>query len=720
MTGPHSRAARNSLTELLRAAVRIDRTQSDPVVAFRNAVGVAAPLAIGTLSGSASLGLSATIGALQTAFADRPGPYRLRVLRMLATAFAATVTSYLAMIASPSDAGSVLLILVLAFGAGLLLAGGPSAAQTGTAATAAALVLGHIPQTPSGALQVSLLVLAGGAGQVVLAVAAWPLGRHRPERLALAGLYRDLATAARAPRGTTSGPPAGESLSRVRATLYGLGHDYGPSVEAYRSLLDEAERLRREIVVIAATAERLSDLPAPTAAIRAALSSGAVVLDQVATALERGKPLPEGAGEVARSAIRSAVAALDDSALLERPTARAAAARLRAFGGQLRAAVDSTDIGASEGGRDEEHHWSLHVPRLRLRDPIAVLRANVSPDSAVLRHAIRLAVLVAASDLVLRLLHYPRGYWVSLTLLVILRPDFGATVQRAVLRMAGTVLGLLLATGLVHFVPGGNWWQVALLFVFAFGMRFSGPNNFGLTALNLSALVVVLLAIAGVPAHTTFVIRSLATLAGGGLAIAAVLAFPTWERDLLPQRLVALLAAYRQYLAAVADPGADRDRLQSARARCRVARTNAQASLDRVSAEPVPATGSVELGRAVLTHTHRFVHAALAVDAVRAAVREAGGLPELDQFLAAAGEALAAAERAVAEGALPPQPVRLRPEQEKLAAALEAAPDQVGGAPSAAVLLEASDRITDSLDTLLAELRRQRGSARREPVMSSA
>lgn len=717
MTGPRTTAARNFLAELLRVAVGIDRTQSDPVVSLRNAAGVVAPLAIGTLAGSASLGLSATIGALQTAFADRPGPYRLRLLRMLATAFAATVTSYLAMIASSSDAGSVLLVLVVAFAAGLLLSGGPSAAQTGTAATAAALVLGHIPQTPSGALQVSLLVLAGGVGQVVLAVAAWPLGRHRPERLALAGLYRELAAAARSPRGTTSGPPAGDSLSQVRATLYGLGHDYGPSVEAYRSLLDEAERLRREIVVIAASAERLADLPAPTAAVRAALSSGANVLEQVAIALERGKPLPERAGELARSAIRSAVAALEEPAVLERPTARAAAARLRAFGGQLRAAVDSTDVGASEGGRDEERHWSLHVPRVRLRDPIEVLRANVSPDSAVLRHAIRLAVLVAASDLVVRLLQYPRGYWVSLTLLVILRPDFGATVQRAVLRMAGTVLGLLLATGLVHFVPGGDWWRVALLFVFAFGMRFSGPNNYGLTALNLSGLVVVLLAIGGVPAHTTFVMRSLATLAGGVLAIAAVLAFPTWERDLLPQRLVALLAAYREYLAAVADPEADRERLQSARARCRVARTNAQASLDRVSAEPVPAPRSVELGRAVLTHSHRFVHAALAVDAVRGAVREAGGVPELDEFLAAACDALSAAEQTVGQDTAP-QPVPLREEQEKLAAALAAAPERVGGASSAAVLLEASDRTTDSLDTLLAELRRQRSAARREPVMS--
>ena len=67
------------------------------------------------------------------------------------------------------------------------------------------------------------------------AIAGWPLGRHRPERLALAGLYRKIAELANHPPHTAVGPPLGEALASVRATLYGLGHDHGPSVEAYRA-----------------------------------------------------------------------------------------------------------------------------------------------------------------------------------------------------------------------------------------------------------------------------------------------------------------------------------------------------------------------------------------------------------------------------------------------------------------------------------------------------
>ncbi len=671
-------------------------------------MGVALPLAIGTLAGGASLGLAMTIGALQTAFADRPGPYRLRMLRMLGTATAAAVTSTLAIIASRSDAAEVVLLLVLAFVAGLLTAGGPSATQVGIAGVAAALILGHFRQPASVAPHVGLLVLAGGALQTAFAIAGWPLRRHRPERSALAALYRELATAARVQRGATAGPPAGDTLTQVRQTLYGLGHDHGPSVEAYRVLLDEAERIRREIVVLIAAAERLAGEGRPILAglVRGSLTAVASVLDELGAALDSGRPVRADALETARATLGPAIARLedepDDAAALTR---RAAAARLRALSGQLRAAVDSSGAGASEGRRGEEPAApGIHV----LRDPLAILRANLTPGSAVFRHAVRLGLLVAGVDAVVRVVNVNRGYWLPLTVLVVLRPDFATTWQRAVMRVLGTVVGLLLATALVHWVPGGEWWPVALIAIFAFGMRFAGPGNLALTAVCLSGLVVVLLEIQGVPAHSTVASRAFATLAGGGLAvIAAAALLPSWERRFVGPRLVGLLTAYRAYLDAVADLHTERSALQRARAACRLARSNAQSSVDRAASEPVRGQPEVELGRAVLAHTHRFIHAMLSIDAVRVPLRDAGGVPELAAFLAAAGAVLDAAGAAVAGGTAPAAVKGLRAQQEQLAQALTGDPERAGGVAVASTLIEASDRITNSLDTLTDELRRQ-------------
>lgn len=633
---------------------------------------------------------------------------------MLGTGLAAAVTSGLAITASTSNAGSVALLFVLAFTAGMLQAGGPSATQVGTAGVAAALVIGHAPQPPDVALHVALLVFVGGVLQTVLAVAAWPLGRHRPERMALARLYRELAVAAKQPPDIRVGPPAGDTLTSVRQTLFGLGHDHGPSVEAYRVLLDEGERIRREILVATALIERLVAEHNPILAglVRWGLAAAGDMLAELAAALEHARPVQLEVVSRADGALRHVAGRL--RADPDSPgawTRQAAAAGLSSLAGQLRAAVESSRAGASEGGREEERV----APSARLlRDPWAILRANLTPSSAVLRHAVRVSVLVAASDLAVRSAGFDRGYWVPLTVLVVLRPDFGTTLQRAVMRTIGTALGLLVATELVHWVPGGSWWLVALVFVFVFGMRYAGPGNIALTAVNISGMVVVLLDIAGYPAHATLVDRSIATLVGGALAVVAVLALPAWERQYVPTRLAALVGAYRDYLLAVADvdaPDAGREQLQRTRARTRVARTNAQASIDRARAEPVPADAQIDLGRTVLAQTHRFAHATLAIDAVRRTVREAGGFAKLRPFLDSAADSLAVVETAARTGEIAASAPRLRPLQEELAQILADDPDAVGGPATATILTEASDRITNSLDTLVAELHRRAGGA---------
>jgi uncharacterized membrane protein YccC len=699
------RAGRSSrLTALLRDAARLDRTQADPFVALRNAIGVVAPLIIGALTTSASAGLAPTIGALQTAFADRPGPYRLRLLRMLATAFAAAITSALAVAASRSDVGSATLLLVLAFGAGLLHSAGPSATQVGVAAVAAALLLGHVHQDPGHAVRAGLLVLAGGAGQTLLAVAGWPLGRHRPERLALAGLYRELADTARRPAGPGQGPPATDAVDTVQRTLYGLGHDHGPSVEAYRVLLDEGARIRREIVTLAAMIERIADDdPVGAGLCRSALAGAGDVLAEVADALRDGRPVEATRLDAARRRVRRAGDRLESGPAGSMLSARAASVRLRSLAGQLRAVLEVVGTGASEGGRAEPDDGR----RKMLRDPVAVLRANVALDSVLLRHAVRAAVLVGGSDLVVRLAGYDRGYWVPLTALMVLRPDFATTFQRAAMRVAGTIVGLLLATAFLYWaVPDNEWYFIVLIGVFFFAMRLAGPANLLLTAIAISALVVVLLGLSGVSTRATLVDRTVATVIGGALAIAATLLRPVWERDVLPDRLADLIGAYRSYLRVLADPDSSVDERRRARGAARLARTNAQGSLDRVRTDPVPAPTVVHLGESVLANSHRVVHALMTLDSVRS---QLGSAPVLADLLRSADGALQVAEESLRGAGDPRGSADVRPVQERLHRELMRDPDRFGGPGAAGAIDDASDRLANGVDTVLAGIRRNTG-----------
>lgn len=668
------------------------------MVAGRNAVGLIIPVAVAAVLGSPAVGVQAAIGGLQTAFADRPGPYRLRVARMLLTAVAAGLTAGLAAGFGNNLVVSALLLAVLAFGAGQLLAVGPSAAQVGIAATACALVLGHLPQHPLAALYTGLLVLAGGVVQTLLAVAAWPLGRHRPERHALASLYRQLAALAEAQIDTNTSPPLGPAIADADAVLRGAGHDHGPSVEAYRVLLDEAVRARQDILVLSGYADRLSrdGIGSSAQLLRDELTAAAAVLRVIAGGLQTGHPMDQSAAAKLLIPVGNSVGFLGDS-----QTERAAVNRVRSLAGQLRAMAETVRTGAGEGRTDEDE--GRLTGRARLRDPIAVLRANLSVRSPVFRHSVRLAILVPVTDVLTREVGISRGYWVSLTILVVLRPDFGSTFQRSLMRVLGTLIGLLLASVLVHFVLGDSTAaMIVLLALCFFGMRMAGPSNLGLAAVCLAGLVVVLLSLAGIPAHTTVIDRAVDTVVGGFIALFAALLWPSWERQQVPDQLATLIGAYRSYLQALIDPESTIGQRSSIRSRARLARSAAEASVDRARAEPVDSRGFVELGDATLAHTHRLVHALAAIDATRQARETYQQVPEFRLLIDAVLGGLAVLQQALEHGWVQIRDMKLRSLQADLAAALV----RSASSPElAASLVEATDRLVNSMDSVAAVLR---------------
>lgn len=121
--------------------MRLDFSQSDPVVAARNAVGIAVPLVVGVAVGSIPIAVFGAVGALFAAFADRPGNYRVRLSRMVTTSLAAGIGGGLSVLTSNSVVLSLLLIAVFSFISGMLMALGPVVAQIGIAGTAVAIVL---------------------------------------------------------------------------------------------------------------------------------------------------------------------------------------------------------------------------------------------------------------------------------------------------------------------------------------------------------------------------------------------------------------------------------------------------------------------------------------------------------------------------------------------------------------------------------------------------
>src|SRR5258708_28005143 len=94
--------------------------------------------------------------------------------------------------------------------------------------------------------------------------------------------------------------------------------------------------------------------------------------------------------------------------------------------------------------------------------------------------------------------------------------------------------------------------------------------------------------------------RALNSAAGGAIALVAYWLWPTWERTQVGEAVAQMLDAYRDYFRAIkesyihadAQLSADLDR---ARAAGRLARSNLEASIHRLSAEPGTTTESLKV-----------------------------------------------------------------------------------------------------------------------------
>jgi uncharacterized membrane protein YccC len=188
------------------------------------------------------------------------------------------------------------------------------------------------------------------------------------------------------------------------------------------------------------------------------------------------------------------------------------------------------------------------------------------------------------------------------------------------LRIVGTIVGLLLATGLFHVLPSGVAPELILIFTFVFLLRWLGPANYGIFGVVVSALIVLLLAVTGVSPKDVIWARGINTVIGGAMALLAYRLWPTWERTRVSERIAQMLDAYREYVHVLSqlDPNEDSyvRELERTRRSSRAARANLQASVDRLSSEPGTTRDQMSRLNAALASSHRFVHAAMALDAI--------------------------------------------------------------------------------------------------------
>jgi uncharacterized membrane protein YccC len=340
----------------------------------------------------------------------------------------------------------------------------------------------------------------------VLALALWPVRRLDPLKAALddavqamAGMLDGLALPDKEWAGLRERGSKALATAGTASAAFGSVDETGRSAEAYVQAL---VRIFHETVALRA--------------LRAAAGEEQGEIDDVVGTLSAA--LRESGG------VREALAVTAEFAerlAARRPDGDPAALRRGAVLGQVRRCLDRIAVAvravgllAAEGVR----------PPGRLPHRLAW---KAPPAGSGLEHAGRLGIAAAVAMALMLGVHEQYGKWFVFTVLLALRPSYGDTVERVVLRVAGTVLGAAGAALILAAVPG-PYTIVGTVLVFAtagFALREVSYGYWSVFATPLA----MMLADFSMPLDWEAAGFRLALTAGGGL-LALVAARMLWPR----------------------------------------------------------------------------------------------------------------------------------------------------------------------------------------------
>ncbi|MCX4579244.1 FUSC family protein [Streptomyces sp. NBC_01571] len=571
----------SSLVTISRDGLRIQRALAAPSAIARAVLSVLLATVLGLVLDDPVAGAMASVGAFICGIGTLLSPLRHPVVNALGMAAAFSAMAVLGALVHGTTWLFLLVLAVAAFATGLWRTMGIAPGIRGCLAVIGLMITADLAPDVHGGLVIAGWI-AVGTGLVVVVQLLPPYGpRFAAQRRALAALYQSLAEASVAAGSAGLGGSAPFTAARQALDL--LPQLSRPAAAAMFGLLGEAERIRRALHTVRLTVAAAGN--------QEALAAAAQVLGDISRTVASGREhrTPEEAWTLLESWV--AVSPVRGP--------RDLAARLRTAEQLARRSTDDR-----LGGVLEPH---TEVPGLYAGTPSVArtarrVRAQLHPQSPIFRHAVRLAVGVVLAEVIGRSIGgwgglgiSTHGFWVALTTMLVLFPEYGHTLARGWGRAAGAVLGGLFAW--VLSLP--NWTPVGLAVVAVVLAAASFATlRTGQLMLNLwltTWIVFLIHHVGGLPGPTAWA-RAADTVVGAAIAVLIFLVWPTWSTQRVPGLLAEWLRVQDrllpELLTGYADVGAtDPAAVDALRARSRQVREHLEAAVEQSHAEPAEHRG---------------------------------------------------------------------------------------------------------------------------------
>ncbi len=522
----------------------------------------------------------ANVGAIATSVPDLVSPRRAKLPQILVAPLFAVPMFAAVLALDDHTIGLGVLLVAATFVVFLGMAWGKRGVPVALGVMLAIVFAMSLPAAPeaNAVLLRSAYCALGAALYVVYALIANRAlnGRFRTQMtadllLAVAALLRAHARRV-APR--ADGAPGPGEVDADPAT--GLGE----LLKRQAALADQLQATRDVVLESPNTParQRLAGMLIVVLEMRDHLVASELDLERVREAADHAHALQEIA-DIYRQMAREVAHLADDLLLRRRPSVstdhaeRLATLRLQANASEDDARADVQGAALLRGVSFRIEHQNNAVRQLTLlargeaQPDLAVVRDSwrlfVSPTDwslqpfltvwhwhqPALRHAVRAALAVGTGYLISVILPWgSHPYWILLTIVVVLRGSLAQTLERRNQRVAGTLIGSLIATALLVMHPP------TLLLLLAVTVSQGVAHAFAVRRYLMTAIAASVMGLiqahllhAGSDATFALVERVVDTVLGAGIAWAFSYVLPSWERGQLERLVRRVLRALSEH-----------------------------------------------------------------------------------------------------------------------------------------------------------------------------
>lgn len=231
---------------------------------------------------------------------------------------------------------------------------------------------------------------------------------------------------------------------------------------------------------------------------------------------------------------------------------------------------------------------------------------NLNFRSNTFRHALRVSLAMLLGYIIAVFFKIDRGYWILLTIVVILKPAYALTKKRNKDRLIGTLAGIIIGMTILYFVHNTTMLLIFMICFMAASNMFMRTNYFLNVLLMTPELIIFFNFLYPGNMGDLMQDRIIDTAIGSVIAFfASLFLVPAWERHTIRTYMTEMLQANERYYRAIASqfiPGAVSDTIaiKMARRNVLIVLANLSDAFTRMLSEP-------KRHRQGIKNVHKFV-----------------------------------------------------------------------------------------------------------------